>query len=418
MERLLVTGASGYIGSRLVKKARARGVEVVAADLRPGSGGRRYDLADPDFDARILDGVDAVVHLAAIIHEDSQPPGAAEDLNVSGSRRLLEAARDRGVRRFVFVSTHAASEEAPTRYIRSKWNIERMLTGEGEIVARLGLVSGGAPLGVYGGLLRMCRTRSVLPALCPGAPVYPIHVDDICEALLGIACSESPPGPIVWLGRDEPVRFADYLRTVARERLGRRLRLLPVPTWPVLALCAVAERLPFAPRLPAERIRGLAALRPVDTSRWPGPREAGVEPRDYRDALRHEGSRRRLIAEGRTLMAYVLGAAPPAGAVRRYVRAVMAEADRGPLDLSGAVTSLPALLRWVEPIGSSGGRLRRRLALATEIVEMTPAGAARFHAYEARSRPVALAALVWLVATEGVFMLVRGLLGRIVSGKR
>jgi hypothetical protein len=127
--------------------------------------------------------------------------------------------------------------------------------------------------------------------------------------------------------------------------------------------------------------------------------------------LSGEGLRRRLLVEAATLTRYVLGdRRVPSGALRRYARAVLAEDDHEPLRLSSAARACPRLLRWSEPVGSTG-RLRRRLTLATRIVEMTPRGAAVFHNYEERSRLAVWMRLVWLVALEALllpFRLIRG----------
>jgi NADH dehydrogenase len=350
-----------------------------------------------------------------VIHERSAGP-AGEDVNVAGTRRLIEAARAAGVRRFVFASSHSAAAEAPTSYGRTKHAIERLLAGEGEVAVRFGLVCGAAPRGVFGRLLALGRRHRILPVVGARAPVYPIHVGDACALLLALVRAERPPGRLVWAAGREAVPFADFLRTLARARLGARLRLLPVPAWPVQAACALAETVGLR-ALPTERLRGLLALRPVDPA-LPGPADLGLALRDWRGALDREGRRRRLLAEGRALARYVLGRPPPAGVARRYARAVAAEADADPLDLPPVLLVRPALLRAVEPFDATGTGLARRLALALALVEMTPAGAPRFHAYRARSAPAALAALIGLGLTEAGFAVLRLLGSRIVSRRR
>ncbi len=422
--RLLITGASGYIGSILVDTARAAGVEVVAARPRPRLDSRdgvaqvRFDLRRPADADSALAGVDAVVHLAAILGESGPPRADAPDPNVEGTRRLLEAARERGVRRFVFVSSHSAAQDAPTRYGRSKWEIEQLLTGEGEVAARVGLVSGGPRRGLYGRLLRLCARHPLLPLPGAGAPVYPIHVREVCRSLLALAGSPAPPGRRFWLGSSEPVRFGDHLRTLARERLGRRVRLLPLPAWPILLACRLAESLPFFPAPPTERVRGLLALGRVDAASGPGPHELGFALADFRESLAREGQRRRQLAEGAAFLRYVLGQRPPSGALRRYARALSGEPDARPLDLPALARTCPPLLRLVEPVGRGSSPLRRRLDLATAIVEMTPEGAERFHAYAGATRVAAFAGLFWLVLSETGTWVIRAVFGRIVSGRK
>lgn len=110
---LLVTGATGFVGSALVAHLTDRGhrVRVVVrdparADVLPDAVERvRADLADPDALARAVDGCEGVFHLAVAV---GAPGPEAHELNVGGTARVVEACRRAGVRRLVHTSTSAA----------------------------------------------------------------------------------------------------------------------------------------------------------------------------------------------------------------------------------------------------------------------------------------------------------------------
>jgi hypothetical protein len=105
------------------------------------------------------------------------------------------------------------------------------------------------------------------------------------------------------------------------------------------------------------------------------------------------------------------------GVLRRYVRAVQAERDSLPLDLPHHLLRWPALWRMREPWAGRGGeRLSRRISLATRIVEMTPHGATRFHAYRKRTFAATWLGLAWLLALEAVLLPLRLVFG--VRGPR
>ncbi len=119
-KRILVTGAAGYIGSVLVRQLLERGYEVVGLDrllfgdrgLRGLEGESRFqliegDLRSPECYAELLEDVGAVVHLAAIVGDPacSMAPELAWETNVEASTRLLTAAAESGVGRFIFAST-------------------------------------------------------------------------------------------------------------------------------------------------------------------------------------------------------------------------------------------------------------------------------------------------------------------------
>jgi nucleoside-diphosphate-sugar epimerase len=117
---ILVTGGSGYIGALVVEELLARGAELCVLDAmlhgqedlaaeqeRTGVRVIRGDLIDADARRRALEGVDAVVHLAAIVGDPAcaEDPDLSERVNVQGTLALVRDAREAGVGRFVFAST-------------------------------------------------------------------------------------------------------------------------------------------------------------------------------------------------------------------------------------------------------------------------------------------------------------------------
>jgi UDP-glucose 4-epimerase len=118
MAPVLVTGASGFIGSALVATLRAAGREVFAVDLQPfpdpSVPGVVGDLRDPEVvDAAFASRPEAIYHLAArtsVLQSVHDPQGVFE-VNVQVTQALLEAARTSGVRSFVFASTNAVAGE-------------------------------------------------------------------------------------------------------------------------------------------------------------------------------------------------------------------------------------------------------------------------------------------------------------------
>jgi NADH dehydrogenase len=131
---LLLTGATGSIGSRLlpllleqgedvrclVREARRLGERRVDVQIALGDLG---DMSDPYLVRQALRGVDTVVHLAATIRD--QPRHRIEELNGLATVRLLRAAERSGVRRFVFFSALNAGPAQRTRFFRAKWLAER-----------------------------------------------------------------------------------------------------------------------------------------------------------------------------------------------------------------------------------------------------------------------------------------------------
>ncbi|WP_028938291.1 NAD-dependent epimerase/dehydratase family protein [Pseudonocardia spinosispora] len=176
---LLITGATGYLGTVLATLLRDQGFEVRAAVrnadrarlLPEGVEWAIADLDDPDSLRRAADGCSGVFHLAASIGESLEQ---TRELNVEGTRAVLRAARDAGVRRFVHTSTSAAiidptglvAEDAPggtalvDPYSTTKAEAEQLVlaeSGDGMDVMVMNPVSiyGPSPSGPhsYNGLL-------------------------------------------------------------------------------------------------------------------------------------------------------------------------------------------------------------------------------------------------------------------------
>jgi len=131
---LLLTGATGSIGSRLLPLLLERGEDVRCLVREPRRlGERRVDvqialgdlgeMSDPYLVRQALRGVDTVVHLAATIRD--QPPHRIEELNGLATVRLLRDAERSGVKRFVFFSALDASATQRTRFFRAKWLAEQ-----------------------------------------------------------------------------------------------------------------------------------------------------------------------------------------------------------------------------------------------------------------------------------------------------
>ena len=131
---ILLTGATGSIGSRLLPRLLASGEEVRCLVREPRRlGDRRVEvqitmgdlreLSDRYLLRQALRGVETVIHLAASIRD--QPPYRVEELNGLATVRLLEAAERAGAKRFIFFSALNASAVQRTRFFRAKWIAEQ-----------------------------------------------------------------------------------------------------------------------------------------------------------------------------------------------------------------------------------------------------------------------------------------------------
>jgi nucleoside-diphosphate-sugar epimerase len=365
---IIVTGATGYIGSRLVRIASAQRRAVTAlsrsgAEIADGSRYLRWQLGDP------LPSLDLPAKATALIHlahdwRDHDTNGS----NVGGSKALLRDARTLGLKRFVFVSSQSARIDALNAYGRIKWTIEQFLDGPDTVAARVGLVYGGALMGMYGLLAKLAAVSPLLPMVDPGRSVQPIHVDEVCRGLLALA-DGSATG---WIGLagPEPISFGDFLKTLAREGFSSSLQIFPMPLRLALFIADASAAIPLAPRIDKERILGLAGTQPMDCRTQ--LEALGIAVMPARWGLRQDPiGRKALLSEARVLGSFVAGKRPSGTFLRRYLRAVRAvEQEPGPVLLPRLALWRPGLLRLFEPLGGSSG-LRRRLHIATALAEFS-----------------------------------------------
>jgi nucleoside-diphosphate-sugar epimerase len=373
-QRIVVTGASGYIGARLVELALARGCDVVRLGATmphcsaPGVAWRLGE-APP---AEVLAGADAVIHLAHSWAADAAT-GEADNLNMAGTLALAQATCQAGVARFIYASTTSARAEALNVYGRIKFTIEHRLSSEMPPnaigIARIGLVYGGPEQGLYGLSSRIVDLAGVLPMIGLDRRVQPIHLDEVCAGLLALALAPVDGRVTFVLAGPEPLTFAAWLKMLRRARTGRGLVFIPIPIKLALLACDATALIPFGPTVSRERVLGLAGAAPMDSIT--DLAAMGIVPRDPVLALAVTATaRRRLLRDARTMLDYVAGRrVRETGPIRRLAKALAADpASR--TALPRIAWWMPGLLRLFEPLRPSAGHgLSRRLHLAAMVME-------------------------------------------------
>lgn len=229
---ILLTGGTGVVGSALLPRLLDEGHDVrclVRDPRRLGPDRVRVqlslaDLGDPRGLRHAVRGVDTVIHLAAAIRD--QPPRRVEEVTALGTHRLLRAAEDAGVRRFIFFSALGATSFQRTRFFRAKALAERRVAAsELETVIM-------APSIIYDRgddwvtLMRRLALLPVLPISGRGRAAYePIWAQDAAGAVLGAL--EAEPGRYELAG---PERFTyEQIARLIATAAGRDRPSLHVP---------------------------------------------------------------------------------------------------------------------------------------------------------------------------------------------
>jgi uncharacterized protein YbjT (DUF2867 family) len=290
---LLLTGATGSVGSRLLPLLLESGEEVRCLVREPRRlGARRVDvqialgdlgdMSDPYLVRQALRGVDTVIHLAATIRD--QPPKRIEELNGLATVRLLRAAERSGVGRFHFFSALDAQAAQRTRFFRAKWLAERAVSSsplETTVFAPSIVYDHSDP---WITLLRRFSFLPVLPVSGSGrAEFQPIWAADAARCALG-ALGAGEPRRRYELAGPETLTY-DQMSDLVSRIAGRPRPLvhlpLPLVRWGLLALRSVFGEAVFATWEEAELMEI-----PMVSERGTADAQAlGVEPRRMSDVL-------------------------------------------------------------------------------------------------------------------------------------
>ncbi len=267
MSKVLITGATGFVGSAVCVMLREKGHMLSGttrnADMRAGSGNvPLYHVPDigPGTDwSQPVAGADAVVHLAARVHvmkdRAADPLTAFRLVNTEGTKRLAEAAAAAGVKKFIYISTTKvmgelsgdrpfSGKDVPQpedAYGISKWEAEQIVgeigrnTGMETVILRPPLVYGPGVKGNFLSLLKACDRRWPLPLGKVTNQRSLIYVGNLAAAILVCLDQKGAAGRTYFVSDDGDVSTPDLIREIS-SALERSPNLINLPlAWLKLA---------------------------------------------------------------------------------------------------------------------------------------------------------------------------------------
>jgi nucleoside-diphosphate-sugar epimerase len=306
----LVTGASGFIGSHLVRALKNNGWTVRAFVHRtPLSEMNGVDVVtgnilDEEALATAMAGVDVVFHLAAAVGSAVTAPRAFREVNVGGTEAVLAAARRAVVGRVVHFSSiavlgavragDAADEEYPpaprTLYDRTKFAAEQAARLAAEkgldvVIIRPGWVYGPGDRRTFKFIRAICRRRSALIRGAQGRQT-PVFIDDLVAGTL-LAAQKGRPGAVYHLAGDEIMSAEEMTAIVAAACgvQGPRLRL-PMKLTQAAAFCLEKTFGLLGMETPVNRGKLAFFLDPKAMSSARAKKELGFQPTiDFRAGI-------------------------------------------------------------------------------------------------------------------------------------
>lgn len=225
--KILVTGAGGFIGLRLLDRLVSAGHDVVALVRTPRGPLKltrdhvtvvRGDMTDAASLDRAVAGCDVVVHLANATAITDW--AAARAINVDGTRALLAACKRAGVKRMVFTSTLSALREKRGPYGQTKLEAEVVVRQSGLpfVILRPSLVYGAHGVGLVANLAAYLRGLPAVPVIGDGRiEMDPIHLNDVNEIIVQCLTREDVLGKAYDLLGPERVTFNEFLDRLSAE---------------------------------------------------------------------------------------------------------------------------------------------------------------------------------------------------------
>jgi nucleoside-diphosphate-sugar epimerase len=232
MTNCAITGASGYVGSRLCAYLSKAGFNVygLSRKIAPEAAGHLdFELGRPIAPEQFQERqITVLIHAAYDFRARTWPE--IFEKNIRSAEQLFDAARRGGVKQIIYISSQSAFPGCRSLYGKAKFETERVASHYQAFIVRPGLVYGPKPGGMAGSLLNSIATQRVLPVIDhPGETLRLIHEDDLCEMVRRLIAE---PGPFP----DKPIVAASRtgwsLKGIVKQfarKMQKRILLVPIP---------------------------------------------------------------------------------------------------------------------------------------------------------------------------------------------
>ena len=264
--KILVTGGTGFVGSRIVHALRTEGRDVRALVRRPERGAHLAslgvelatgDVTDPASLAAATDGCTHVVHLVAIL---TGRPQDFDRVMTQGTRNVIAAAKGAGVERFVLMSAlgTTASTKDIVPYFGAKFAMEQDTVASGleYTIFRPSFIFGrGGALATF---MKQVRYSPVVTVIGSGQQrIQPIWLDDVAEHFARALETPAAANKTFEIGGPDIVTWDELYRTIAKV-LGKRRALAHIPTSLARSGARATQWIPKAP-LSADQVAMIEA---------------------------------------------------------------------------------------------------------------------------------------------------------------
>lgn len=288
---ILVTGANGFVGRHLVKRLRQEGLAVRAVARIPARAQALKDLGAEVVAGDINDlpsltaaaqGCDRVVHLVGIIQEGRG--FTFRSVHVEGTRTVLDAAKQAGVKHFLYQSALGTRENAKSEYHKTKFEAEKLVKASGipYTILRPSLIYGPGDLFTIR-LAEMIKLSPVLPVVGSGrSKIQPVYIEDVASCIAKILADGKHMGKTYEIGGAEQLNYKEVTKAIA-EALGVNRPMVHVPMFFMGPLAKVAETILPKPPVTTDQLIMLQEDNVCDRNDL--QETFGIEPVKFREGL-------------------------------------------------------------------------------------------------------------------------------------
>jgi NADH dehydrogenase len=241
MKRVLVTGATGFVGNAVVESLINNGYQPVAL-VREGSESKlkhkaeiaHGDVLDKESLTAALEGVDAVIHLVGIIREYPKKGVTFENMHHIATKNIVEACKEKHVKRYIHMSANGTRSNAVSMYHKTKYEAEEEVRKSGleYTIFRPSLIYGpdDSFINMLAGYM---KGTPIFTYFGDGSyPMAPVYVGDVADCFVKSIDKPETAGMIYPLCGEKVYTYKEVLKLVGKA-LGKNIILLPVPEFAI-----------------------------------------------------------------------------------------------------------------------------------------------------------------------------------------